>query len=297
MAGVLIKTIPVRVQVSDEQTVMDFLKKQQEDAASELENSNVALTDIKRYAGLTGGSSLLQSLVVYENYPVQDSADALPFSFEAVSGDEKTEYPITLAFGAHDGMSVRIMYDRTYMQDEHANMLLDKIDKLLTTIAASVKDTSPAGKSLAELDSILLEKDSLGLFEQNKGSLPQHPLLHTAFENWALRSPDSVAVEEEDQTVSYSELDIRANHVATLLRSMGVIPGVNVGMVISRSTEMVVGALAILKAGGAYVPIDVTFPQERVAMIMDDADVKIVLTLSKHRETLSFLSPSPIVIH
>ena len=102
--------------------------------------------------------------------------------------------------------------------------------------------------------------------------------LHQLIEEQAGRTPDQVAVVYEQQTLTYGELDRRANQLANHLRKLGVGPDVLVGLFVERSLEMVVGILGILKAGAAYVPIDTVFPEERIAFVLTDATVTLLLT-------------------
>lgn len=97
-------------------------------------------------------------------------------------------------------------------------------------------------------------------------------------EEQAQRTPDAIAVSTEDQHLTYQELDQRANQLAHYLQTLGVGPEVLVGVYIERSLEMVIGLLGILKAGGAYVPLDPSYPPERIAFILDDAQVSVILT-------------------
>ena len=102
--------------------------------------------------------------------------------------------------------------------------------------------------------------------------------LHQLIEEQAGRTPDQVALVFEQQSLTYGELNRRANQLAHHLRSLGVGPDVLVGLLVERSLEMIVGLLGILKAGGAYVPIDTTFPQDRIAFMLTDANAKVLLT-------------------
>jgi len=111
------------------------------------------------------------------------------------------------------------------------------------------------------------------------GSHPGKDLcLHDLFEQQALRTPDAFALAYEQDKLTYSELDDRANLLATHLREMGAGPDKVVGLIVERSLDMVVGMLGILKAGAAYLPIDPAFPQDRVAFMLSDANVELVLT-------------------
>jgi amino acid adenylation domain-containing protein len=102
--------------------------------------------------------------------------------------------------------------------------------------------------------------------------------IHELFEAQVERSPDAIAVIFEDEQLTYEELNHRANQLAHYLRSLGVKPEVLVGICVERSLEMVIGILAILKAGGAYLPLDPAYPQERLAFMLADAQVSVLLT-------------------
>src|SRR5688572_17879491 len=102
--------------------------------------------------------------------------------------------------------------------------------------------------------------------------------LHQLIEAQARRSPDVPALVFEGKRLTYRELDRRAERLAQHLARLGVGPEALVGLFVERSLEMVVGLLAILKAGGAYVPIDTAYPHERLAFMLADAGVKVLLT-------------------
>lgn len=105
--------------------------------------------------------------------------------------------------------------------------------------------------------------------------------IHKQFEAQVEESPDAIAVVCEDQQLSYQELNTRANQLARYLQGLGVKPDVLVGICLERSLEMVVGLLGILKAGGAYVPLDPGYPKERLAFILEETQVSLLLT-NKH---------------
>ena len=92
------------------------------------------------------------------------------------------------------------------------------------------------------------------------------------------QSPDTVAVEFEDQRLTYRQLNARANQLAWHLRGLGVVPDARVGICVARSLEMVAAVLGVLKAGGAYVPLDPAFPAERLAFMLHDSRARVLLT-------------------
>ena len=107
---------------------------------------------------------------------------------------------------------------------------------------------------------------------------PRDKCIHELFAEQAARTPDAVAVVSEDRQITYRELNEQANQLAHYLQSLGVGTEGLVGLCVERSPEMVVGLLGILKAGGAYVPLDPTYPRERLALMLADAGVKVLLT-------------------
>jgi non-ribosomal peptide synthetase component F len=102
--------------------------------------------------------------------------------------------------------------------------------------------------------------------------------LHRLFEAQAALAPGAVALSSEGRTLTYGDLNARANRLARRLRALGVGPEVPVGLHADRSAEMVVGLLAVLKAGGAYVPLDPVYPDERLAYLVADSRVPVLLS-------------------
>ncbi|NEO97867.1 MAG: amino acid adenylation domain-containing protein, partial [Symploca sp. SIO2E9] len=115
---------------------------------------------------------------------------------------------------------------------------------------------------------------------------PQNQSIHQLFEEQVERTPNAVAVVFENQTLTYCELNSRANQLAHHLRSLGVTSDTLVGLCVERSLEMVVGLLGILKAGGAYVPLDPDYPTERLSFMLEDAQLSVILTQQQLVESL-----------
>ncbi len=129
------------------------------------------------------------------------------------------------------------------------------------------------------------EKQQLQIWNDTRADYPLDTCLHELFAQQVERSPDAVAVildglEGTCPALTYRELNQRANQVARYLKTQGVGPEVLVGICMERSLEMVVGLLGILKAGGAYLPLDPGYPKERLAFMLDDARVSILLAQS-----------------
>jgi amino acid adenylation domain-containing protein len=117
-------------------------------------------------------------------------------------------------------------------------------------------------------------------FNETAVDYPPDAYIQELFEAQVERTPRAVAVEFEGRQLTYDELNVRANQLARYLRRNGVVPDTRVGVCMERSPELVIALYAVLKAGGAYVPIDPDYPQERVAFMLQDAAVEILLTQS-----------------
>jgi natural product biosynthesis luciferase-like monooxygenase protein len=115
-------------------------------------------------------------------------------------------------------------------------------------------------------------------WNSTKLDYPRHQCVHQLIEAQVEQTPDNVALVFEDESVTYHELNTRANQLARHLRKLGVGPGVPVGIHVERSLEMVIALLGVLKAGGAYVPLDPTYPRERLAYMLKDSQAPVLLT-------------------
>nr|WBQ34533.1 non-ribosomal peptide synthase [Okeania sp. VPG18-21] len=125
---------------------------------------------------------------------------------------------------------------------------------------------------------------------------PTNKCIHELFAAQVEKSPDAVALVFEEQELTYSQLNRKANQLAHELQRLGVVPEVLVGICVQRSVEMVVGLLAILKAGGAYVPLDPNYPRSRLSQILEQAQLHMLLTDSQSQSQLPATETSVILI-
>jgi len=136
---------------------------------------------------------------------------------------------------------------------------------------------------IASLDVLPLEERTLLLQTWNatEAKYPEDACIHQLFEQQAASTPDAIALVHDSETLTYAELNARANKLAHHLIQRGVQPDSLVAICVERSFGMIIGILAIMKAGGAYVPLDPTYASERLADILDDAAP--VLLVADHR--------------
>ncbi len=131
-------------------------------------------------------------------------------------------------------------------------------------------------------------------FEQNRiwnnntySDYPKEKCLHLIFEEQAVKIPDKIAVIDENDKLTYEELNSRANQLAHYLHSAGVGPEIIVAICMEKSVDLIVGLLAILKSGGAYLPLDPYYPSERLQLILEDSKASILITQSKFTNKIS----------
>lgn len=175
------------------------------------------------------------------------------------------------------GLVLQAEYNRDLFETETITRMLSHFETLLRGVVANPDERLSRLPLLtqAELDQLLVR------WNDTKSSYPRNQCIHQLFEAQMERNPGAVAVAFDESSVSYRELNERANRLARHLKRFGVGPDVLVGVCIERSVEMVVAILAVLKAGGAYVPIEATYPKERLAFMLQDTKAAVLLAEQK----------------
>lgn len=178
---------------------------------------------------------------------------------------------------SEDGTECRWVYDTAVFDAEGIAAMQRPFATFLQSVAVDGNRRIDESPLLSEAERHRF------ITEWNKTDLdyPKQVCLHELIEAQAERTPDGVAVVFEDEQLTYRQLNGRANQLAGRLRKLGVGPETRVGIHMERSAEMVVGLLGILKAGGAYVPLDPTYPKERIAFMVEDAQVPVLLTQAR----------------
>lgn len=173
-----------------------------------------------------------------------------------------------------DARTLTLRADTTRLPTESAEALAKQVQAFVGAFAAD------GSRAVAELPIMSAAEEAAVIHERNATAcdFDRAALVHKLIEAQALKTPDATALACEDQSVTYRELDDQANRVARRLIALGVMPDQPVGLYLNRSLELVVGALAILKAGGAYVPLDPGYPEDRIAYMIEDSGLSIVLT-------------------
>ncbi len=186
-----------------------------------------------------------------------------------------THFDLTLSMElAGDDFGMLLQYDTDLFDATTITQMLDHMERLL----ASVVENPDRHLSDIALLSTAEQQRTLVEWNDTRVNYPQADCIHQLFEQQAARTPDAIALVYDAEQLTYRELDERANQLAHYLRAHGVGPESLVGLCAERSIEMVVALLGILKAGGAYVPLDPEYPEERLAFMLAEAQVSVLLT-------------------
>ncbi len=222
-------------------------------------------------------SPLFQVMFVLQNTP--PGSQRLEFSsirLEVLEAEERTaKFDLTLVMAeAQNGYFFEFEYNTDLFEKATIERLAGHFERLLSQLVSN-----PA-QSLARVELVSpQEKQQITVdWNQSQTPLPELPIIHVLFEQTVERFAQRPAVIYYEQTLTFEELNRRANRLAHYLRSLGIGPEVPVAISVERSPEMVIGLLAILKAGGVYLPLDPTYPPERLTYIVQDAKVPLLLT-------------------
>jgi surfactin family lipopeptide synthetase A len=202
-----------------------------------------------------------------------------------------SKFDLTLNVIEEQGLSFICEYNTDLFNRDRIERLLGHLQVLLEGIVAD------PDRHLSELQLLTAEERHRLLIEWNDTRVAhRNNLLHELFEAQVERTPGAVAVECDDARLTYRELNQQANQLARHLQSLGVGPDVVVGLCVERSLEMVVGLMGILKAGGAYVPLDPSFPEARLAYMIADSGMKVLVTHRQLDRSLTVRPPSIVYL-
>ena len=276
--GLFINTLPLVDAPHPQALIGDWLRALQARNVAARDYEWMPLHEIQRLAEL-GGRQMFDSILVFENYPVDqslmDRQDALP-QVGRVEHVTPTTYAMAVAvFASGESLRLDFNYDRSQLDEHAARWVSAAMRDWLIAITADATRVMGSLQAISEetLASVLrwgsADGDALA-----PGSLN----LVAQIEAQVARTPDAVAVISGERRLSYAELNARSNRLARRLRARGIGPDVVVGLALERAPIMLVALLAVLKAGGAYLPLDPDYPPDRLVHMLRDSGTKLLLT-------------------
>ncbi|MDR2309343.1 MAG: amino acid adenylation domain-containing protein [Paucimonas sp.] len=279
--GLFINTLPVVVQADPGQALEAWLQALQAQNLALREHEHCALADVQRCAGFEP-QALLDSLLVFENYPVAEALGAgapAGVRFATIDSREQTHLPFTLTVHQGDGLALGLTC--VGLDDPGLG------ERLLEQLAEALEQMSQAASgTLGELALLGAAEQHQVVRQWNATArhYPQAQSVHRLFEAQVRARPEALALVCAGQRLDNTTLNAQANRLAHQLIALGVGPESRVAVVAERSVEMVVALLAVLKAGGAYVPVDPELPAERIAYLLQDSAAQLLLGQAALRE-------------
>ena len=283
MVGLFINTLPVRVKINPNESLIPWLQTLQSQQIEAQQYEYTPLIQVQQWSDVPKDLPLFESILVFENYPVDASLGefGIEMEIEQTQSIESTNYPLAISAGLRDELALEILYDRDYEVSRRHRFSSSTVTGILKHLQHLLEQfINYPEANLADL-SILTKKEQQQIlidWNSNQVDYPNNLCIHQLFEQQVAKTPNAIAVISEQEQLTYQELDRRAQELAVYLQSIGVKPEVIVGICLERSLEAIIAILAILKAGGAYLPLDPAYPQQRLNYIVQDAQISIILT-------------------
>ena len=285
MIGLFINTIPFKVSFAGGHTLTQQLAALQADFLRANEFSHLSLAEIQRQSRVPAGTPLFDSLLVIGNYPIEAAMEAESrgsgLSVESKGRNEQTGYKLAFNIGLRGRVHIQCSYSGEDFDDATVTRLLGHFARILQQMPQLPDQPIQAIPLIGDA-----ERRQFALWNTLPANYPPQACIHELFEAQAARTPEALAADFHGETLSYAQLNAQANRVAHHLRSLGVVPDTLVGLCAERSLDLIVGMLGILKAGAAYLPLDPDYPQDRIAYMLADSGVDIVLAQNDVLQTL-----------
>ncbi|HEX3131499.1 MAG TPA: amino acid adenylation domain-containing protein, partial [Thermoanaerobaculia bacterium] len=293
LTGFFVNTLVLLSDLSGDPTFREILRRTRETALDAYDHQDLPfekLVEALQPQRSLAYTPLFQVVFLFQSEPPVAAAAPgglalgfLPLANEIGDIGDTAKFDLTLAVSpAGDGLAVQAEYDRDLFDAPTVLRLLEHFGVLLGQAAAD------PGRRISGL-ALLTGPERHALLCEHNDTAAVHPdrPVHELFEEQARRSPDRVAVTCEGRSLTYAGLNARANRIARRLRRLGAGPEERIGVCLERSLDLIAGLLGVLKAGAAYLPLDAGLPAERLAFLLDDGRIDLVLTREPLLATLA----------
>ncbi|MEW6735711.1 MAG: amino acid adenylation domain-containing protein, partial [Acidobacteriota bacterium] len=278
LIGYFVNTLVLRANIQSQESFQQFLKQVHSICLGAYAHQDVPfepLLDYLRPVRDMSHTPLFQVMLVLQNVPsAAMELPALQVTRLVIDGST-AKFDLLLAFvEKEEGLVGLLEYNTDLFEETTIVRMLKHFENLLT---AAIADPEVC---IADLPLLSEQERSQLILEWNntQSKYSKHCCIHQLFEAQVEITPAAIAVTYQDNSITYQELNYRANQLAHYLQSLGIKSEIKIGICINRSIEMLVGILGILKAGAAYVPLDPNYPPERLAYIVTDTAMPVIVT-------------------
>jgi len=280
LVGHCVNFVPLSGNFSGDPSMSEFLQQMRQRLLDAYDHQNYTYGRLVRKLAISRDPSRLPLMEVQFN--LEKVGAGLHFAGMQVEVDPNPKSFVNFdlflnVIESDEGLTIDLDYNTGLMDESTVSRWLDCYETLLLSFA------SDPAQRISRLP-ILSERERRYLVDElnrTEAEYPSDMAVHQLFEAQVTRLPDKVALEFEEQSLTYRQLNEKANQLAHFLRRSGVQPGDLIGVYVERSIEMIVALLGAWKAGAAYVPLDPTFPRERLAFVFEDAAAPLLLTQAK----------------
>ncbi|BAM88163.1 non-ribosomal peptide synthase [Bradyrhizobium oligotrophicum S58] len=273
MIGLFINTVPLRLVLDQDRSVLENLHAVQAATRNVIHHGHLSLTEIQRQSAVPNGTPLFHALIVFENYPDDGIGQAPGGGYLDMRGDIKTSFPLALVIVPAAELLVQASYDAACFDHRVIERMLGHLSETLGWLAAHPERPLADAALLTQAERRAAFADAI-----TAAPYPRDRSLADLFEAVVPQRRQAQAVMHDAASISFCELNARANRLAHRLQRLGVGAETAVGISIERSIPLIVGLMGILKAGGAYVPLEPDVPDERLAFMLADSQAPVLVT-------------------
>ncbi|WP_240903879.1 non-ribosomal peptide synthetase, partial [Chengkuizengella sediminis] len=288
VVGMFVNTLVIRNVAEADKTFTSFLTEVKENTLRAIENENYPLEDLLESLNLTRDMSrnplfsvMFNMLNIEMKEMKVDNLSFKPYPLES----HISKFDLTLTVREEsDGLLLNIEYCTKLFKQDTIERMITHLSLLTEQIIEKPEAT------LGEFDMLTEQEKQQQLVELNDTTVdyPKHKTMIQLLEEQVEKTPNHVAVEFEDQRLTYEELNGRVNQLARMLKNKGIGPDQLVAIMVEHSIEMIIGVLGIMKAGGAYVPIDPTYPTDRILYMLEDTNCRLLLVTNETNDIVQF---------
>lgn len=286
IVGLFINTVPLRVKPNKKDSFLELLKRINKQVQDRREYEKTSLLDIREYSSIDNRGKLFDSIIVVENYPLDEKilSENNSLKVNSYSIQEETNYGLVLGIEVRNKIRINLTCKQYLFGRERIKSCIEHFYVILSEIISN------PFKLVKEIDIVSEdEKEKLIYgFNDTDAKYPNSNMIHELFEEQAEKTPNNIALVYENKKLTYRELNEKANSLARILRKKEVKPESLIGIMIERSLEMIIGIIGILKSGGAYIPIDPDYPRDRIEYMLEDSRANILLTRGALSEGLEY---------
>ncbi len=283
IVGMFINTLPLRVRLSEEQSVLELLKTVQDKQQNINLHQSSSLVKIQKLAGLDKDASLFDSILVFENFPVDEQLKEKNqwFEVENFHSFEKTNYPITISVEPGESIRFRVLFDSSLYRKSTIERILAHIE---TTLRSFIEHSDSAVMRIPYISHP--EEKALSNWNRTETAYPRDAHLSELFQEKVEQNPNQLALKFDDRELSYETLNKKANQLARLLADKNCQEGSRVALFMDRSEEFLCSVVATSKLGAVYIPLDPAYPEDRLSYMLEDCQPEFVLSVSANEAVL-----------